>query len=313
MDLVNHLEGRLLFAVPKSKSPPISTLLSHIRAGAGRLQQATLDLLAGSDVQFRRETRLDIALVKNLPIALIFLPAADIPTFVGEGRVDIGITGRDQVAEHDATLPAGEVSGVEEILDLGFGPGEGDITDASQLVGRNVVTSFTALSDAFFSKLEGVAPGSKLQTKIKYVGGSVEAACALGVADGIVDLVESGETMKAAGLKAIDTVVESTAVLVKSRNSKSDVLNLLAARIRGVITAQRFVLCQYNIPRTELPVATKITPGKRAPTITALEEPEWVAVSSMVEKKRIATVMDDLIKVGATDILVLNIANSRTD
>lgn len=119
--------------------------------------------------------------------------------------------------------------------------------------------------------------------------------------------------MKAAGLKAIDTVVESTAVLVKSRNSKSDVLNLLAARIRGVITAQRFVLCQYNIPRTELPVATKITPGKRAPTITALEEPEWVAVSSMVEKKRIATVMDDLIKVGATDILVLNIANSRTD
>lgn len=125
------------------------------------------------------------------------MPAADIPTFVGEGRVDIGITGRDQVAEHDATLPAGEVSGVEEILDLGFGgcklqvqvPQKGDINEASQLVGRNVVTSFTALSEAFFAKLEGVAPGEKLSTKIKYVGGSVEAACALGVADGIVDLV----------------------------------------------------------------------------------------------------------------------------
>lgn len=305
MDLVNHLEGRLLFAVPKK----------------GRLQQATLDLLSGADVQFRRETRLDIALVKNLPIALIFLPAADIPTFVGEGRVDIGITGRDQVAEHDATLPAGEVSGVEEILDLGFGgcklqvqvPQKGDINEASQLVGRNVVTSFTALSEAFFAKLEGVAPGEKLSTKIKYVGGSVEAACALGVADGIVDLVESGETMKAAGLKAIDTVVESTAVLVKSRNSNTDLLNLITSRIRGVITAQRFVLCQYNIPRSKLATASKITPGKRAPTITALEEPEWVAVSSMVEKKRIATVMDELIKVGATDILVLNIANSRTD
>ncbi|KAJ5204249.1 uncharacterized protein N7498_005128 [Penicillium cinerascens] len=305
MDLVNHLEGRLLFAVPKK----------------GRLQQATLDLLAGSDVQFRRETRLDIALVKNLPIALIFLPAADIPTFVGEGRVDIGITGRDQVAEHDATLPNGEVSGVEEILDLGFGgcklqvqvPQKGDITEAKQLIGRNVVTSFTALSDAFFRKLEGAAAGEKLQTKIKYVGGSVEAACALGVADGIVDLVESGETMKAAGLKAIDTVVESTAVLVKSRGSKNELLDLIAARIRGVITAQRFVLCQYNIPRSELAVAAKITPGKRAPTITALEEENWVAISSMVEKKRIATVMDELIKVGATDILVLNIANSRTD
>ena len=125
------------------------------------------------------------------------MPAADIPTFVGEGRVDIGITGRDQVAEHDATLPAGEVSGVEEILDLGFGgcklqvqvPQKGDINEASQLVGRNVVTSFTALSEAFFSKLEGVSSGDKLSTKIKYVGGSVEAACALGVADGIVDLV----------------------------------------------------------------------------------------------------------------------------
>ncbi|KAJ5752530.1 hypothetical protein N7520_009447 [Penicillium odoratum] len=306
MDLVNHLEGRLLFAVPKK----------------GRLQQATLDLLAGCDVQFRRETRLDIALVKNLPIALIFLPAADIPTFVGEGRVDLGITGRDQVAEHDATLPAGEISGVEEILDLGFGgcklqvqvPEKGDITEAKQLVGRNVVTSFTALSEQFFAKLEGVEAGKKnLSTKIKYVGGSVEAACALGVADGIVDLVESGETMRAAGLKAIDTVVTSTAVLVKSRNSNNDLVNLLTSRIRGVITAQKFVLCQYNIPRSELAVASKITPGKRAPTITALEEENWVAVSSMVEKKRIATVMDDLIKVGATDILVLNIANSRTD
>ncbi|CAI7574453.1 uncharacterized protein N7487_007609 [Penicillium crustosum] len=305
MDLVNHLEGRLLFAVPKK----------------GRLQQATLDLLAGCDVQFRRETRLDIALVKNLPIALIFLPAADIPTFVGEGRVDLGITGRDQVAEHDATLPAGEVSGVEEILDLGFGacklqvqvPEKGQLKEAKDLVGSNVVTSFTALTEAFFRKLEGAEAGQKLATKIKYVGGSVEAACALGVADGIVDLVESGETMKAAGLKAIDTVVSSTAVLVKSRQSNSDILTLLTSRLRGVITAQKFVLCQYNIPRDQLPVASKITPGKRAPTITALEEEGWVAVSSMVEKKRIATVMDELIKVGASDILVMNIANSRTD
>ncbi|OOF93733.1 hypothetical protein ASPCADRAFT_172622 [Aspergillus carbonarius ITEM 5010] len=306
MDLVNHLEGRLLFAVPKK----------------GRLQQATLDLLAGCDIQFRRETRLDIALVKNLPIALIFLPAADIPTFVGEGRVDLGITGRDQIAEHDALLPRGEVSGVEEIMDLGFGacklqvqvPEKGDITEAKQLIGRNVVTSFTALTEAFFAQLEGKsdAEKSELSTKIKYVGGSVEAACALGVADGIVDLVESGETMKAAGLKAIDTVVETVSVLVKSKNTQNPLVDLIASRIRGVITAQKYVLCQYNIPRAELATASNITPGKRAPTVTALEEDGWVAVSSMVEKKKIATVMDELTKVGATDILVLNIANSRT-
>lgn len=116
---------------------------------------------------------------------------------MGEGRVDLGITGRDQVAEHDATLPNGETSGVEEILDLGFGgcklqvqvPQKGDITEAKQLIGRHVVTSFTALSEAFFAQLEGAEPGQKLKTKLKYIGGSVEAACALGVADGIVDLV----------------------------------------------------------------------------------------------------------------------------
>jgi ATP phosphoribosyltransferase len=146
-------------------------------------------------------------------------------------------------------------------MDLGFGacklqvqvPQKGDMSEAKQLVGKNVVTSFTALTRAFFSRLEGVEFGEKLATKIKYVGGSVEAACALGVADGIVDLVgmllpstldwlsstdgsESGETMKAAGLKAIDTVVESTAVLVKSRATKNSLVDLITSRISGVIS-----------------------------------------------------------------------------
>ena len=174
----------------------------------GRLQQATLDLLSGSDIQFRRETRLDIALVKNHDIALVFLPAADIPTFVGEGRVDLGITGRDQVAEHEAISPATEDTGVEEVLDLGFGrcrlqvqvPEKGKITEAKELVGKNVVTSFVGLTEKYFEELEGLGTengvvngdgprSNRLKTKIKYVGGSVEAACALGVADGIVDLV----------------------------------------------------------------------------------------------------------------------------
>ena len=118
--------------------------------------------------------------------------------------------------------------------------------------------------------------------------------------------------MKAAGLKATDTVLESTAVLVKSRKTQNPLVELIASRIRGVITAQKFVLCQYNVARKDLPTACEITPGKRAPTITALEADGWVAVSSMVEKKTIANVMDELTKVGATDILVLDIANSRT-
>ncbi|KAI9683317.1 MAG: ATP phosphoribosyltransferase (ATP-PRTase) (ATP-PRT) [Trizodia sp. TS-e1964] len=315
MDLVNHLNDRLLFAVPKK----------------GRLHQLTLDLLHGSDIQFHRHSRLDIALVINHPIALVFLPAADIPTFVGEGRVDLGITGRDQVAEHEAGEPPTANTGVEEVLDLGFGhcllqvqvPEKGSIKEAKELVGMNVVTSYSNLVRKYFAQLEfengddvemGEDGRTRLKTKIKYVGGSVEAACALGVADGVVDLVESGETMKAAGLHAIATVLETTAILVKSkRPSNPELVEIIASRLKGVITAQRFVLCQYNIKRTNLDSAVRITPGKRAPTVNALEEVGWVAVSSMVEKKRIATAMDDLMKVGATDILVLQIANSRTE
>ncbi|KAI0859606.1 hypothetical protein F4860DRAFT_504644 [Xylaria cubensis] len=338
MDLVNHLEGRLLFAVPKK----------------GRLNQAALNLLEGADIQFRRENRLDIALVKNLPIALIFLPAADIPTFVGEGQVDLGITGWDQVQEHDAGVRAlyrarrfsgeitpeeevaqnGKGSGCETVMDLGFGgcklqvqvPQNGIYNSPKDLVGKNIGTSFVHLAQKYFANLElevdttatqtDKAPvgfaGGKLRTKIIELSGSVEAACALGVADGIVDLVESGETMKAAGLKPIDTVVESSAILIKSRNpSNPELVELIAQRIRGVITAQKYVLCQYNIQRSTLAEASKIAPGKRAPTVTTLDEEGWVAVSVMVEKKRIAPIMDELSKIGAHDILVLDIKNSR--
>ncbi|KPI46049.1 ATP phosphoribosyltransferase [Cyphellophora attinorum] len=313
--LVKDLPDRLLFAVPKK----------------GRLQQATLDLLSGSDIQFRREARLDIALVKNHPMALVFLPAADIPTFVGEGKVDLGITGLDQVAEHDAHLPLGQQSGVEQIMDLGFGrcklqvqvPENGSIQEVKDLVGKNIATSFTGLAEDYFARLEGkgsrkesvngtMSPVPKLKTNIRSLGGSVEAACALGVADGIVDLVESGETMRAAKLKAIDTVVESSAVLIKARKvSDQRLVDVVAARIRGVITAQRYVLCIYNAPRAKMDQMSKITPGRTAPTVQALEQEGWVAISVMVEKSKIATVMDDLAAAGATDILVTAIANSR--
>ncbi|KAH6674049.1 hypothetical protein F5X68DRAFT_214724 [Plectosphaerella plurivora] len=326
MDLVNSLEGRLLFAVPKK----------------GRLNAATLNLLEGADIQFRRENRLDIALVKNHPIALIFLPAADIPTFVGEGQVDLGITGWDQVREHDARVQSynrtrrasvgadtGDPlskAGCDKVMDLGFGacklqvqvPEKGSYVTTQDLVGKTIGTSFVDLAAEHFAKLEfGDSEDSqpsprKLRTKIIELSGSVEAACALGVADGIVDLVESGETMRAAGLKAIDTVVDSQSVLIKSKSpSNPELIDLITARIRGVITAQKYVLCQYNIERARLADAKAITPGKRAPTITTLDAEGWCAVSCMVVKKEIAVVMDKLTKVGAQDILVLDIHNTR--
>ena len=137
-------------------------------------------------------------------------------------------------------------------------------------------------------------------------------------------MLESGETMKAAGLKAIDTVMESQAVLISSTASGSlspklshaengSLQTLITNRIRGVIAAKRFVLLEYNVPRSMLSEAVKITPGKRAPTVSSLESSgeQWVAVSVMVERKNVAQVMDKLENKGASDILVFDISNSR--
>lgn len=119
--------------------------------------------------------------------------------------------------------------------------------------------------------------------------------------------------MRAAGLKAIATVVESTAVLISSKHpSDPKLVNVITNRIKGVITAQKYVLCTYNVERSNLDRAAKITPGKRAPTVNSLEENGWVAVSAMVQRNKIANVMDELTEVGATDILVTKIENSRT-
>ena len=118
--------------------------------------------------------------------------------------------------------------------------------------------------------------------------------------------------MRAAGLTPLATVLPSTAVLIKSTHPSNPALvSLIAERIKGVITAQSYVLCQYNISRKLLDKAKGITPGKRAPTVQALEEEGWVAISSMVLKRDIAGVMDRLMEVGATDILCLEIGNSR--
>jgi ATP phosphoribosyltransferase len=176
MDLLSDLPDRLLFAVPKK----------------GRLHEHCLQLLAGADIQFHRRSRHDIALVHNLPVALVFLPAADIAKFVGEGNVDLGITGRDIVEETE------QGNKVEEVIPLGFGrcrlsvqaPARGPhaVHSVEALAGKRVVSSFVNLAQRYFKALDakvaqqGSSPAPP-PTEIKYVGGSVEAACALGLAD----------------------------------------------------------------------------------------------------------------------------------
>ncbi|CAI7355398.1 BAD_collapsed_G0029200.mRNA.1.CDS.1 [Saccharomyces cerevisiae] len=243
---------------------------------------------------------------------LIFLPAADIPTFVGEGKCDLGITGVDQVRESDVD--------VDLAIDLQFGncklqvqvPVNGEYKKPEQLIGKTIVTSFVKLAEKYFADLEGTTV-EKMTTKIKFVSGSVEASCALGIGDAIVDLVESGETMRAAGLVDIATVLSTSAYLIESKNPKSDksLIATIKSRIEGVMTAQRFVSCIYNAPEDKLPELLKVTPGRRAPTISKIDDEGWVAVSSMIERKTKGVVLDELKRLGASDIMVFEISNCR--
>ncbi|KAJ2357978.1 ATP phosphoribosyltransferase (ATP-PRTase) (ATP-PRT) [Coemansia sp. RSA 2618] len=293
------VSDRMLFAVPKK----------------GRLYDQCLSLLNNIGIEFNRKPRHDIALVSNMPIALVFLPAADIATYVAKGNIDLGITGVDIICESQTT------DDVEELTRLGFGKCKLQVQtpvvnqavkSAQDLVGKRIVTSFVNLTRQRFAELEGKSV-DEMQTHVRFVSGSVEAACGLGLADGIVDLVESGDTMRAAGLHAIDTILDTESVLITNRHQRfPKLVDTIKQRVEGILMARRYVLCQYNIKRVSLERACKVAPGRQAPTVTPLEAEGWVAVSVMIEKKELADKMDQLKDIGATDILVLQIANART-
>jgi ATP phosphoribosyltransferase len=170
MDHIEDYQDRLLFAIPKK----------------GRLHEKCVTLLNNVDIQFHRKPRHDIALVQNFPIALIFLPASDIAKYVGEGNVDLGITGQDIVAESEAE------DKVNVIQKLGFGkcklqvqtPTRNQIQSANTLIGQRIVTSFPVVTKKYFDELEK-NNSSESKTHIRFVGGSVETACALGLTQGI--------------------------------------------------------------------------------------------------------------------------------
>lgn len=133
--------------------------------------------------------------------------------------------------------------------------------------------------------------------------------------ESLVDLVESGETMRACGLHAIDTLLSSQAVLIRPttphKRSDTDLVNLIARRLQGVIAASKYVLVQYNTQKENLDKVLKITPGRRAATVSPLDDQGWNAVSSMVLRSDVANVMDALEAQGAHDILVVALANCR--
>jgi len=119
--------------------------------------------------------------------------------------------------------------------------------------------------------------------------------------------------MRAAGLTRIYNIMSTQAVLISNpHTSQQDFIDKIKGRIQGVIAASKYVYCTYNIKRVDLPKAVKITPGRKNPTVSPLEDDEWASISVMVEKKDSAEVMDKLEAIGATDIIIFNIDNCRT-
>eukprot|EP00054_Salpingoeca_dolichothecata_P006430 m.38341 g.38341 ORF g.38341 m.38341 type:complete len:304 (+) comp16468_c0_seq1:34-945(+) len=281
-----------LFAIPKK----------------GRLHTHVMKMIEGAGLDHTRVARLDLAPCTRLPVTLVFLPAADIAKYVAEGDVDMGITGEDIIAESQAD--------VKVLMPLGIGKCRlcvqapvGTVKDVKQLAGKRIVTSFPELARKFFAKYDEELGTT---TSIKYVSGSVEVACSLGLADAVVDLVETGTTMRAAGLEVVATVMQTSTVLISNHKTKhQELVDKLYKRIEGYIVAQAHVMITYNIPRDKIPEAEKITPGHESVTIQPLEDKNWAALSALVVKKEVSDIMDRLQEVGAKSILTFEIANAR--
>mmetsp|Transcript_19221 Transcript_19221/g.40077 ORF Transcript_19221/g.40077 Transcript_19221/m.40077 type:complete len:298 (+) Transcript_19221:147-1040(+) len=289
---------------PPSSLPPFRLAIPK----KGRLYEKCSKVLEGAGLEYRREARLDVAVCKDLPITLVFLPASDIGNYVGLGDVDMGITGQDCVAEQGVE--------VKEEIKLGFGKCrlclQAPVSKGwkkENVVGGRICTSFPSLAAKFFSE-EDAKTGKK--TNVRYVSGSVEAACGLGLADAVVDLVETGTTMKAAGLEVIAEVMHSEAILISNPTSPhGSIINLIKKRIEGYITATKFMMISYNVAEKNLAACSAITPGKTSPTVTKLSEEGMFAVSALVKRSEASGKMDELSEAGATDILLFAISNSR--
>jgi len=289
-------QGDLLLAVPKK----------------GRLYEKVIKLLEGIGLKFNRVARLDIAACIGMPVTLVFLPAADIPKYVGQGSIHMGITGKDMIAESKVQVTI--------LQELGFGscklalqaPIKSNINSPSELAGGRIITSFPNLATEYFQNL---APDK--HTSISCVSGSVEVACSLGLADAVVDLVETGSTMRAVGLEFIDVIMTTESVLISNphllgpSSNEKVVADKLEKRIKGFVVASKMSTVTYNIPKTLLPQAKVITPGNKAPTISPLEDPDWIAVSALVLKAKAMEIMDQLDTLGAEDILLTDLNNCR--
>lgn len=271
----------------------------------GRLSELAAQLLADAGLSFRRSERSLFAKCKDMPVEITFLRTDDIPVLTAEGAIDLGITGADLVAESGAELV--------HRLDLGVGScrlamcvaDDSPVTDPRQLAGKRIATSFPRITRRWLAE-RGV------DAHFVELSGSVEVMIALGVADAIVDLVETGSTLAANRLRVLDEIGRYETVLVQNRRIRDPALaDRIVRRLEGIVIARSWSLLEYNVPRGRLTDAEKITPGFNSPTVMALEDPEWCAVRAMVRRGEVHAIMERLEAIGASAVIETQITNCR--
>jgi ATP phosphoribosyltransferase len=276
----------------------------------GSLSESALTLLtdAGYKLPRVRNKELNCFDPEN-GIEFFFQRPRDIAVYVGAGTLDLGITGRDLL--EDASAPA------EAILDLGFarstfhfaarpdGPRSVD-----ELTGKSVATSYPELVRKRLAE-------AGVTARVVVLQGAVENAVALGLADAIADVVETGTSLENAGLATFgEPLMRSQAVLICSTNKqltgeRADTVAVMLDRLNGVLTARRYVMVDYDCPRGVLQQACELTPGIESPTVSPLADPDWAAVRSLVLREGINRTMDQLKALGASAILATELAACR--
>jgi ATP phosphoribosyltransferase len=272
----------------------------------GSLSEPASAMLHEAGYRQRSDRRELVLIDAENEVEFFFLRPRDIAVYVGSGKLDIGITGRDLLLDSGARA--------EEILQLGFAASTfryatlpGTATDVREFGGMTVATSFSGLVSRHLSE-QGV------DASVVHLDGAVETAIQLGVAQIIADVVETGSTLRSAGLEIVsEPILHSEAVVIRGEDTdeQNPKVRQFLRRMQGVLVARRYVMMDYDIRAEYLEEAVALTPGLESPTISPLHDQGWVAVRSMVRTKEAQRIMDDLYELGARAILTTGIHACR--
>ena len=238
-------------------------------------------------------------------VEFIFLRPRDIAVYVGEGVIDLGVSGRDLTLDSRAN--------VDELLELEFGHAsfrlavpDGAELDLHSDPPPRIATSFTNLLADHLSNIESSA-------HIVGLDGAVELSPSLGVADAVADVVQTGRTLSEAGLRTVgEPILNSQAVLLTRRQTElSAAANVVLERVRGVVVASNYVMLEYDITESLVETASAITPGLEAPTISPLSKPGFVAIRALVPRAGVNDSMDELYELGARGIIAIDLRTCR--